>query len=141
MNRREGGFTLIETVMVIVLLGAGMTAIFSVLAQGRRDVGLNRNTQIAARLVQDRIEQVIADRRNTALGYGFASIVNGVKYPVSDTPATGLTRDTNIVFLAPGTQGCPAITANQCKRVLVTVRGPAPLTAPLASGALVIANY
>lgn len=142
MNRHAGGFTLIETVMVIVLLGGGMAAILSVLAQGSRDVGLNRNTQIAARYVQERIEQIVADRRNTATGYGYASIVNGAKYPASDTPAPGLTRETIIVFLAPGVQGCPATSANQCKRVLVTVRDrPVPPAAPLATAALLLTNY
>lgn len=143
MNRRDGGFTLIETVMVIVLLGAGITAIFSVLAQSRRDVGINRNTQIAARLVQERIEQVVADRRNTATGYGYASIVNGVKYPAFDVPAAGLTRATGIVVVTAGTQGCPPAAGGQCKRVDVRVydRPVPPLVPPIAAASVLLINY
>lgn len=139
MNRRESGFTLVETVMVIVLLGAGMAAILSVLAQGSRDVGLNSNTQIAARYVQERIEQIIADRRNTALGYGFPRITVP-NYP-GDTPAPGLNRTIAIVNLGPGVEGCPATTFAQCKRVLVQVRDR-PVPAPaLATATLMITNY
>lgn len=139
MSRHEGGFTLIEAVMVIVLLGGGMATILAVLAQGSRDVGLNSNTQIAARYVQERIEQIIADRRNTALGYGFARIT-AANYP-GDTPAPGLNRTIAIVNLGPGVQGCPATTANQCRRVLVQVRDrPAPAPA-LATATLLLTNY
>lgn len=140
MSRRESGFTLIETIIVIVLLGAGMATILSMLAQGSRDVSLNKNTQIAARYVQERIEQIIADRRNTALGYGFARIT-AANYP-ADSPAPGLTRTIAIVFLAPGVQGCPATTPNQCKRVVVQVNDrPVPPAAPLATATLLLTNY
>jgi prepilin-type N-terminal cleavage/methylation domain-containing protein len=139
MSRHERGFTLVETIMVIVLLGAGMAAILSVLAEGSRDVGLNSNTQIAARYVQERIEQIIADRRNSAPGYGFARIT-AANYP-GDSPSPGLNRTIAIVNIAPGTQGCPATTAGQCRRVLIQVRDR-PLPAPaLASATLMVTNY
>jgi prepilin-type N-terminal cleavage/methylation domain-containing protein len=139
MSRNERGFTLIETIIVIVLLGAGMATILSVLAQGSRDVGLNSNTQIAARYVQERIEQIVADRRNTSLGYGFARITT-TNYP-SDTPAAGLSRTVAIVFQGPGVGGCPAAAAQQCKRVLVQVRDRPLPAAPLASATVLLTNY
>lgn len=143
MTRREGGFSLIEAIIVIVLLGAGMAAILSMLASGSRDVGLNSTTQMSARYVQERIEQIIADRRNTAQGYGYARIVIGANYPASEVlPTTPpLTRAITMNPLGPGVQGCPAAVANQCRRVNVQVSDPLRPGIPLAAASLLITNY
>lgn len=144
MTRREGGFSLIEAIIVIVLLGAGMATILSMLAGGSREVGLNSTTQMSARYVQERIEQIIADRRNTAQGYGYARIVSGPNYPASEAlPTTPpLTRTIAINNNPPlGTQGCPATIVNQCTLVTVTVSDPVRPTIPLATASLMITNY
>jgi type II secretory pathway pseudopilin PulG len=146
MTRNQGGFSLIEAIIVIVLLGAGMATILSMLAGGSREVGLNSSTQIAARYVQERIEQIIADRRNTAQGYGYARIVIGPNYPATEAlPTTPpLTRRIAMNTLPPGTQGCPATAAGQCRRVdvWVTTIPAAPATpVTLAAASLMVTNY
>lgn len=121
MSRHEGGFTLIETIIVIVLLGAGMATILSVLAQGSRDVGLNSDTQIAARLLQEQIEEIVTNRRNASSGtrFGFAGI-NTTTYPTGPQPVTGFAAfNREVLITATGLGGCPA--AGQCRQVEVRV--------------------
>ncbi len=125
--------------MVIVVLGAGMAAILSVLAQGSRDVGLNSDTQIAARLVQEKIEEIVTNRRNASGGtkFGFAGI-NTTTYPTGPQPVPGFAAFNRQVLITPTGGGCPA--AGQCRQVEVQVTQAAN-GARVATATVLLTNY
>ena len=66
-RRAAGGFTLIEMIIVIVVLGVSMTAIISLQGQVVRGQTDNADYQTGVQLLQECAEQVLALRR--ASGY------------------------------------------------------------------------
>lgn len=140
MNRNEGGFTLIETIIVIVLLGAGMAAILSMLASGSRDVRLNADTQLAARLMQEQIEEIVTNRRNPTAGarFGYTGI-NATTYPTGPQPVPGFAAfNREVLITTTGAGGCPA--AGQCSQVEVQVTRVSD-GARLAGATMLFTNY
>lgn len=140
MTRHEGGFTLIETILVIVLLGAGMATILSVLAQGSRDVGLNSDTQVAARLLQEQIEEIVTNRRNPSNGarFGFAGI-NTTTYPPGPQPVLNFAAfNRQVLITSTGAGGCPA--AGRCRQVEVRVTRVAD-SVRVAAATVLLTNY
>lgn len=120
MNRLRGnaGFSLMEAIAVIVLLGVGVVAILSMFSTGTRSIGMNIDSQIATQLAQQRAEQILADRRNPARGYGYVIAGNyGPETPVAGFPNYNRTVAITTPFVSPA---CPAAPAN-CKQVVVTV--------------------
>jgi type II secretory pathway pseudopilin PulG len=140
MTRNQGGFSLIEAIIVIVLLGAGMATILSMLAGGSRDVGLNSDTQIAARLMQEQIEEIVTNRRNPTAGakYGYAGI-NTTTYPTGLQPVPGYAAfNRQVLITTTGAGGCPA--AGQCSQVEVRVTRISD-GARLAGATMLFTNY
>lgn len=94
------GFTLVETLIVMVVLGIAAVAISSL--QGNifwRQAG-NQTIQVGVQLMQECAEQILAKRRSVATGSGYSSIVANsvcsglVNYGgISDAPAVTLYLD------------------------------------------------
>jgi prepilin-type N-terminal cleavage/methylation domain-containing protein len=119
MNARQRGFTLIELVAIIVLLSIAGTAILGMFGQVGRSLTTNQDTQTGAQLVQEKAEQILADRRNAARGFAWIVAAN---YP-AETPISGFAafdRSVTISDIATSPP-CPVTTAGTCRQVVVRV--------------------
>ncbi len=115
------GFTLVETLMVIVLIGVVGTGILLYFAGMRGGADPLLSVQ-ALELAQEKMEEILSDKKASGFGY----IVN-VNYP-AENPVDGVNfpnfnRSTSICFVAEGdlndTGNCG--TATDWKRIGVTV--------------------
>lgn len=68
------GFTLIEAVLTIGIIGAGLIGVMYVMNGGARSSLLADQTLIASNLAREKLEQIIADRANK--GYATAIVTN-----------------------------------------------------------------
>jgi Tfp pilus assembly protein PilV len=123
--RRARGFSLIELVMIIVLLGIGLTGLMAMFSRSVGSIDDNTGIQTGAQLVQQCAEHILGTRRQNAdnnTGYTAATnpaICNGL------APA-GFSHTVVVNALAGGV--CPAgavcsqlqITANQGGTALAT---------------------
>ncbi|HJX18205.1 MAG TPA: type II secretion system protein [Acidiferrobacterales bacterium] len=113
--RAARGFSLIELIMIIVaisVMGVFLTTTFSQLP---RPLEVSEGAQTASQLAQQCSERVLARRRASGAGLGFASIVTGTCAGLPTLP--GYTVTDVVAPLAGG--ACPALAA--CKQVTVTV--------------------
>jgi prepilin-type N-terminal cleavage/methylation domain-containing protein len=119
MNARQRGFTLIELVAIIVLLSIAGTAILGMFGQVGRSLTTNQDTQTGAQLVQEKAEQILADRRNAARGFAWIVAAN---YP-AETPISGFAAFDRSVTISDITTSppCPVTTAGTCRQVVVRV--------------------
>ena len=119
MNARQRGFTLIELVAIIILLSIAGTAILGMFGQVGRSLTTNQDTQTGAQLVQEKAEQILADRRNAARGFAWIVAAN---YP-AETPISGFAAFDRSVTISDITTSppCPVTTAGTCRQVVVRV--------------------
>jgi len=94
----DQGFTLIETVIVVVVLGLSLGVLipFTVSLRYSADPVL---TQQATSLVQEKLEQIVADRLDRTTPRGFVYATNPANYP-AETPIAGLTGFSRSVAIA-----------------------------------------
>lgn len=121
------GFTLIETIMTLVVLSiatVGVLAVFSAGSKGSADPLLI--TQ-ATQLAQDRMETIIGDRRNPARG--FAYIIPG-NYG-ADVPMAGFNRSVSIFCVNAGD-----LTANNGAVLFPCATGYAHVTVTVANAVI-----
>ncbi|MHB8483677.1 MAG: prepilin-type N-terminal cleavage/methylation domain-containing protein [Nitrospiria bacterium] len=120
MAHNQRGFTLIEILMTIVLLAvitSGLMAMFTTFSQSNGDPSVV--TQ-ATELAQETLDQIIADKENSARGFNY--VVNA-NYP-AENPVTGFpgfNRSVNIVFVNPGGLNTPVAGPTNYKNVTVSV--------------------
>lgn len=129
MSTRQRGFTLIELVAIIVLLGIVGTAILGMFGQVGRSLVTNQDTQTGAQLAQACAEHIMTLRRSPTAG-GYASILVGLDTNVCDAsfaafpPVAGFTA-APVVDVAQHTSAtllaCPSVTAGSCKLVDIKV--------------------
>ena len=104
-RNREGGFSLLEVLLAILLLGTGLAVLLQVISTGLFAGSVNENEIIATSLVQEKIEEL----RNAS----FASIISEAKAAVSGfssfsrkvdvtTPQTNLDQITVTVYWYAG---------------------------------------
>ncbi len=144
MTIRQRGFTLIELVAIIVLLSVGATALLALFDQVGRSIATNQETQTGAQLAQACAEQIMAFRRNTAAGYGYANVTVGNATGACNAgfTAVGGFTTTPVVNVAAHNSAslpaCPSATAGVCKLVDIQVdKGGA----RAASLTLLLVNY
>ncbi len=128
MPVRPAGFTLIEMVMLIVVFSGSLVALLSVSRHAAQRIAEVDASARAMQYAQERIETVLADRRNPGRGYAYvpiqssscASLSASCAYPM-ESPVTGtsLVRSVQVTDISAG-GSCPN-PANGCKQVLVTV--------------------
>lgn len=147
---KERGFTLIETVIVVVVIGLafGVLIPFTLSLKNSASPVL---TELGATLAQEKVEQIIADRRDTGIPRGFVYATTPANYP-AETPAMvgfdGFTRSVAIACVttanlnAAGSVPSPscAVSAGQTDyaRVTVTVSH---LTFGSLTAVALLANY
>ena len=122
------GFTLIELLVLIVVFSGSLVALLSVSREAARRIAEVDASARAMQYAQERIEMVLADRRNPNRGYAYvpvqaascATLSASCAYPI-DNPVTGtsLVRSVAITDVSAG-GSCPNPSAG-CKQVLVTV--------------------
>lgn len=122
------GFTLIEMLLLIVVFSGSLVALLSVSREAARRIAETDGSARAMQYAQERIETVLADRRNPNRGYAYvplqsascASVSSSCAYPI-ENPVTGtsLVRSVQVTD-ASGGASCPN-PSNGCKQVLVTV--------------------
>ena len=123
--RQADGFSLIEVIVFIVVLGvlaAGLVVAFSSPLRNSPEAG---RLDLAAELAQQRMELILAQRRAT----GFAGFTDPCPGPAICTPPTGYTVTSSIVS---GYGGDPT----NYKVVTVSVSGTAAITVTA-----LVANY
>lgn len=126
MNRSYG-FTLIELVVIIVLLSVAGTIILGLFGQVGRSLVTNQATQTATQAAQACAEQILAFRRSTVAGYGYANVAVGASTGACNAgfvAAGGVTSapTVSVVAHSSGTlAACPSATAGDCKLVTITV--------------------
>jgi len=114
--RRQGGFSLLELVIVMVVTAIGAVALLSLFSGAALTLESNLALQTGAQLAQEKAEQVLADRRNPARGYGY---VQGANYPPED-PVPGFPGYARSVTVTPYSgAACPA--GADCRQVVVSV--------------------
>ncbi|MBF0611546.1 MAG: type II secretion system protein [Magnetococcales bacterium] len=121
MKRLENGFTFIEMVVAIMVIGLVVGGLTATLATVLSNPNQNREMATAQFLLQGMAEQILMERRNASYGYsGFTSTFASIT--VSNL---NFTRTVSISQPAANTSGCPAIaSAGHCKLVILTVSAP-----------------
>ncbi len=139
------GFTLIEMLVLIVVFSGSLVALLSVSREAaQRIAGVDASAR-AMQYAQEKIETVLADRRNPARGYASVPLQNSscstltasCAYPIDNPiPGTALVRSVQISDASAG-GSCPN-PSRGCKQVLVSVTQGG---RKLASVAVLLANH
>lgn len=128
MNRRHRsrGFTIIESIIVMIVLGAASLGIIAM--QGRLFTGLDDvdGMQVSTRVMLECAEQLLAQRRHTENGYANVIVTNGNGGALcTDVPGVP-----SVTVVEPFTgAACPA--NYTCKTVAITTGNLAPVTVML----------
>lgn len=139
------GFTLIEMLVLIVVFSGSLVALLSVSRESGRRIAEVDASARAMQYAQERIETVLADRRNPNRGYAAvplqaatcAALAANCAYPLENPLAgTPLVRSVQITD-ASASAACPN-PSNGCKQVLVTLTHNG---RKLASLAALLANH
>ena len=116
------GFTLIEIILVIVILAIVVPGVIGAVSFMTQSQVNPLATTTAANLARERMEQVIADKRNPAIP--FIDIDEAVRYP-DDTPVAGYDRRVRVTCVDPVANPGDVQTAVVCptnyRRIEVTV--------------------
>ncbi len=118
---KEKGFTLIEVILVIVIMAIAIPSlIMGVSFMTQRQVNA-LGTTTAADLAQERLERIMADKRNPLVG--FSNLTNA-RYP-AETPVAGFTqynRSVNIICVTAADLSTSVACPTDYRRVQVTVQ-------------------
>lgn len=146
---RDHGFTLIETMIVIVVLGLSLGVLIP-FTVSLRNSAAPVLTQQAAFLAQEKLEQIVADRLDRTTPRGFVYATNPVNYP-AESPIAGVagfsrsvavtcvtTADLNAAGTVPNPSCALSDARTDYARVTVTVTHAVLGTVTAAS---MLANY
>jgi prepilin-type N-terminal cleavage/methylation domain-containing protein len=92
VTRNEGGFTLVEVLMAVIVLGVGVTALVGSSAMVTRMVGRGKGETVAAEVANRRIEGLRALAYSSAPRCTAAGFVSG-----GPTPTSGGTEQWTVV--------------------------------------------
>ncbi len=112
------GFSLLELILVIVLLGLASVPLLGSFNQVSLALQVTQDDQIGLQLAQEKAEQLLADRRH--FGFTAASLAVGTGTTLLTAPYNRYSRKVTITAHTSATlNGCPPAAA--CKRVQVGV--------------------
>ena len=112
------GFTLLELVLVMILVGIAAVPVLGMFNQVNRSLLVSQDAQLARQLVHEQAEQLLADKRN--LGFNAASLNPGSITVNLPAPFAGMDRTVSIATHNSTSLGaCPA--GASCKLVQVDV--------------------
>ena len=95
--KNHNGFSLIETIIVIVIIGIAAIGVLSVFITGMRGAADPLITIQVIELAQEKMDIVIGDRQNTARGYSYAT--TPANYP-AESPVSGFASFNRSVAIA-----------------------------------------
>ena len=114
-HTRQTGFSLLEIIITIVVLGIAAVAILSMFGQAAGSLAINEDIQTAAQLAQSCSEHVLATRRASPSGY------TALDSTVCDTLPTvaGFVRS---VIVSDPFSGAACPGAAPCKELLIKIQ-------------------
>jgi len=128
-RHRSRGFTLMESIIVMVVLGIAAVGIMAMQERLFANVSTVDGMQVSARLMHECAEQVLAQRRHTEDGYANVVTTNGYGgnqcSGLSALP--GYTIPT-VTITEPFSDGSVCPSNFSCKTVVITQGGLAPVT-------------
>ncbi|MEO5333226.1 MAG: type II secretion system GspH family protein [Magnetococcus sp. YQC-5] len=127
MHRNASGFTYIEILIAILVMGIIAPSLGGTMLSLSRSAGLGRELVHASFLLQSTADDIIITRR--LYGYDHADLAVGTRN-IGDVTIDGITfsRSSVTVLIAPGTSDCPASAAvGDCKEVTISVTSPSGL--------------
>ncbi len=89
------GFTLVEVILVIVVIGITIPPILSLFTQNLVDSNESEVYTKATLYAQERMDEILGDKRAVSAGYGWDYINQSGQYP-NDAPESGYTRSVSI---------------------------------------------
>lgn len=133
----DRGFSLIELIMIIVLLGIGLTGLMAMF--GRSTIGMADDAaiQTGTQLVQQCAEHILGQRRRhpggTVAGYNSIDATSCNSLPAAPT---GYSLAALVVTNPYAAGACAGLTT--CQRIEISANGP---TGVVARGDLILAGY
>lgn len=134
--RRTSGFSLIEMVMILVLLGLGSVTLVSLYGHSVGSLDEDAVIQTGAQAVQQCGEHILGMRRRSTNAYTDLTAANAATYCSGLTLPSGYARSLTLTDPYAG-GACPA--GATCKRVQIGVTETTHGT--VASGDLVLVSY
>ena len=119
MKQRERGFSLIETILVIIVLGIASYGVLTVFITGLQGSANPLLGVQAIELAEEKMELIIADKHSAARGYTYIISAN---YP-DETPVSGFPQfDRSVAFLdVDGSDLTTALPGSGYRKITVTV--------------------
>jgi|MudIll2142460700_1097286.scaffolds.fasta_scaffold00220_7 prepilin-type N-terminal cleavage/methylation domain-containing protein len=114
--RATRGFSLIELIMIIVVLGVASAFLTTTFTQLPRSLEVSEGAQTASQLAQQCSERVLAQRRDPAVGFDL--IASGT---CAGLPTLAGYAVNDVVTDVSGVAPCPSTLPNSCREVVVTV--------------------
>ena len=93
--QKNQGFTLLEVILVIVIIGISVPPVLTLFTQNLTDSSESEAYSKASLHAMERMEEILGDKRAVDDGYGWSYILVTNQYP-NDTPETGYTRSVSI---------------------------------------------
>jgi len=115
--RSVRGFSLIELIIIIVVIGIMGAFLTTTFTQLPRPLEVSEGAQTASQLAQQCSERVLARRRASGAGLGFTPIASGTCLGMPTLPGYIVTDVVDAAFAGPA---CPGAVGS-CKQVTVTV--------------------
>lgn len=119
MWRPMRGFTLIETVMVIVVASIGAVALLALFGQAARSLNMNEDIQTAAQLAQECSEHIFNNRRRGPLTF---ATIDGTVCAGFTAGWAALGFDAPLVTMTDPYTGAGCPTGASCKLFVVEAR-------------------
>lgn len=95
--KKHNGFSLIETIIVIVIIGIAAMGVLSVFTEGMSGAADPLITIQAIDLAQEKMDIIIGDRQNTARSYSYAT--TPANFP-AESPVSGFANFNRSVAIA-----------------------------------------
>lgn len=120
MRRRRAttrGFTLIEAIIAVVVLAVALPPMLFAVREGQRQGVLPVKSAVARRLIEEKLEDILADRHSATRGYSYVTNTNYA----SESPVSGFTGYSRSVSITETNAALVATTNGGYKRCVVTV--------------------